>query len=339
MNGLGTPLAVGHPIRWLASTIGKRGYIARYLRDASPRGSVVIGTGNDPFTPGFMSCDSAFTLPAISDATYPEAVLNVCRREQINAVISLSDLDLPRLAEIREELNSMGISCFFPDHATIMRFLNKSRTATFLESHGFRTPPTFRNLDEAIHEIGFPMVIKPSCGSASVGVGTVRTVDQAKHHWESIEGPIAQPLLEGAWINVEACSDPNGRLLGISAWERHRSVAGETLLSRTISHDRALDLVTRLLNVSPIPGPIDLDMIEMDGDVVILEVNTRFGGGYPTSHLAGADFPGAMVRALTGQHVGEVRRFREGVVMMKQIEPVAYDLRRVHMKDPSHPGS
>ena len=74
-------------IIWLASTIGKRGYIARYLRSSSPPGSIVIGTGNERFTPGFMSCDRAFIVPSIGDSGYLETVLDLCSREGVTAAI------------------------------------------------------------------------------------------------------------------------------------------------------------------------------------------------------------------------------------------------------------
>ena len=70
-------------------------------------------------------------------------------------------------------------------------------------------------------------------------------------------------------------------------------------------------------------------MIEADGKMYVLEVNTRFGGGYPTSHLAGADFTGALVGALQGRQPETIYRYRPGVTMTKELEPVVFDRSRV----------
>lgn len=317
-------------ITWLASTIGKRGYIARYLRASSPAGSIVIGTGNERFTPGFMSCDRAFILPSIGDPAYLETVLELCSRESVSAAVCLLDEDVAVLSKARECLQSAGIACFFPGHDVAMRFLDKAQTAQFLTEAGFDAPETFTDLGAAIEAVGFPLVLKARNGSASRGFGIFRDRCSAEEHWASSDAQmIAQPYVRGRLVNVEACSDQTGRLVGICAWERHVSIAGETLLAETIEHPRAIRTAQRLLEVSPIPGPIDIDMIEADGRLHVLEVNTRFGGGYPTSHLAGADFTGALVAALQGRHPETINRYRAGVTMIKEIEPVAFDGSRV----------
>ncbi len=317
-------------ITWLTSTIGKRGYIARYLRSSSPPGSIVIGTGNERFTPGFMSCDRAFTVPSIGDPDYLEAVIDLCSREGVSAAVCLSDLDVATLSKGRDRLQSAGVACFFPEQDIAMRFLDKALTARFLTDSGFDTPGTFTDLAVAIDAVGFPLVLKPRNGSASKGFGIFRDRRSAEDHWASSDTPmIAQPFVQGRLVNVEACSDQTGKLMGISVWERHKSIGGETLLAETIEHAKAVRTAQQLLEVSPIPGPIDIDMIEADGRIHVLEVNTRFGGGYPVSHLAGADFTGALVGALQGRQPDTIHKYRAGVIMMKEIDPVAFDTSRV----------
>jgi carbamoyl-phosphate synthase large subunit len=211
-----------------------------------------------------------------------------------------------------------------------MRFLDKAQTARFLRQAGFDTPETFTDLADAIGTVGYPLVLKLRNGSASKGFGVFRDRRSAEEHWASSDTPmIAQPFVQGRLVNVEACSDEGGKLMGISAWERHVSIAGETLLAETIEHPRALRTAQELLEASPIPGPIDIDMIEADGKMYVLEVNTRFGGGYPTSHLAGADFTGALVGALQGRQPETIYRYRPGVTMTKELEPVVFDRSRV----------
>jgi len=67
-------------------------------------------------------------------------------------------------------------------------------------------------------------------------------------------------------------------------------------------------------------GPLDADLF-VDGDVAsVLEVNLRFGGGYPVSHFAGADFPGKIVRMIHGEAVEpSMGDYQRDVVMMKEL--------------------
>ena len=320
------------PIRWLASTIGKRNYIAEYLRAASPSGSEVIGTGNERHSPGFMSCDRAWIVPAIEDATYLDSVIDICQEEAVTAAITLSDLDVGVLPGLRAHMNEQGIACFFPDMLVAQRFLDKVETASFLATNGFESPATFVDLDEAEAQNGFPLVIKPRKGSASQGFGIFYDRASAEAHWNKIFEPLAQEFVSGRLINVEAISSPDGEVLGLSVWERLSSIAGETLLAETIEHEAAFKTALDLLETSPIPGPIDIDMIDVDGRIVILEVNTRFGGGYPASHLAGAAFPETMVEWVSGAPRGRLRRYRPGIRMMKKLTPITFQYDRLRAR-------
>jgi len=182
------------------------------------------------------------------------------------------------------------------------------------------------SLDEAITASpNFPLIVKPRMGSASFGVSVVANMEQLATDFANTEKAIIQQYLQGRLINVEVCSDANGHPLAGSVWERLSSVDGETALAKTIEHPAALDLVLRLLKKIPVAGPIDVDLIEVDGSLFLIEVNTRFGGGYPVSHLAGADFPGAMVRSMSGTAQPDFDRYRRDVVMMKSLVPMEFD--------------
>ena len=103
---------------WLLSTIGKRGYIAAYLRQADPD-IYIIGSGNVVFTPGFTSCDESILMPEIASPGYRDAVRALVSSRNVNAILSLSDPDVAALSLLRSELAVQGISCFFPDAETV----------------------------------------------------------------------------------------------------------------------------------------------------------------------------------------------------------------------------
>ena len=47
-------------------------------------------------------------------------------------------------------------------------------------------------------------------------------------------------------------------------------------------------------------GSLDCDILEKDGEFFVLELNPRFGGGYPFSHEAGVDTPSIYLSWLSG---------------------------------------
>lgn len=54
--------------------------------------------------------------------------------------------------------------------------------------------------------------------------------------------------------------------------------------------------------------------------IYILEMNARFGGGYPFSHLAGVDLPKAIINWLNGKQVAlDLLSPRIGIIGQKDI--------------------
>lgn len=312
-------------INWLLSTVGKRGYIAEYLRAASPSNSRIVGTGNDIHTIGFMACDRAYQVSSIDAVGYADELLQICLSERITAMLTLSDIDVRVLSQSRDRFVSEGIACFFPPILAADTFGDKWKTFLELEKLGFSTPRTWNSCEDALNSNPeYPLVVKPRNGSASEGVRKVNNPDELIEAWLRSEEPVVQEYVEGRLVNVEVCSDMNGQPLTGTVWDRLSSIAGETGLARTIDMPEALALITALLKQIPVPGPIDVDLIDTGEKLFILEVNTRFGGGYPVSQLAGADFPGAMGESLEGKKPRRFDRYRRDVVMMKALTPLEY---------------
>ena len=61
------------------------------------------------------------------------------------------------------------------------------------------------------------------------------------------------------------------------------------------------------------------------GEMNIIEVNPRLGGGYPLSHEAGADFISALLRSDQGDAC--VVRWEPGTVMLRYDEAAFYQSR------------
>jgi carbamoyl-phosphate synthase large subunit len=67
---------------------------------------------------------------------------------------------------------------------------------------------------------------------------------------------------------------------------------------------------------------LDVDFFLIDNVPYILELNPRFGGGYPITHLSGVDFTGLVVDLIKGtlsQDYTVYQDYSEGIVAIKDI--------------------
>jgi len=66
-----------------------------------------------------------------------------------------------------------------------------------------------------------------------------------------------------------------------------------------------------------------VDVFSYNNNFYILEMNCRFGGQYPFSHLAGVNFPKALIKMLLNEKLDKtILNAKIGTVSIKDIVPV-----------------
>ena len=303
----------------LFSCIGQRGYVADFFRPHLSESDQIVGTGNTRWTPGFLSCDKAFLLPDISDDDYLPAVLELCEREKIHAILSFSDPDVYRLSHAADEFAAIGVTPLLPSMRAAEICFDKVQTFRFLREHGIATPETVLTLDEA-ERLELPLYVKPRRGSGSRSTFLARTRDELKVFFSYEDDMIVQEAVMGEEIDIELCGALDGRPVGISIWRKLRSRMGETERAETFRDPGLIEFGLELGALLRVRGPMDLDVIRTGDDLHVLEFNPRFGGGYPVSHLAGADFPKLLIDLLRHGTTDENFGFSPSVVMMKRLQ-------------------
>jgi carbamoyl-phosphate synthase large subunit len=79
--------------------------------------------------------------------------------------------------------------------------------------------------------------------------------------------------------------------------------------------------------VDALPGALGCITVQCfvlpDGEVVFIEINPRFGGGFPLSARAGADFPRWIVEMMLGKNSEiQLDGWQDGVVMLRYDEAI-----------------
>jgi carbamoyl-phosphate synthase large subunit len=188
----------------------------------------------------------------------------------------------------------------------------------FLNSIGCLTVRTYVTVEAAIEalnsgELSFPLVVKPRWGSGSIGLEFVENKRELELAYEfslmrmkraiisrqsSVDphaSVLIQPKIEGTEYGLDIVNDLNGRNTCVLARRKLRMRSGETDKAITVA-DRMLTAIGTVIGRKlGHVGNLDCDVIYNDTGCYVIDMNPRFGGGYPFSHMAGANVPAALI--------------------------------------------
>lgn len=308
----------------LLSSAGRRNYLVGYFRDAlAGRGKVFVADASRN-APVMAEADRAFLVPPVKNPCYFDLLLAICRQNRVDLLLSLNDLELPGLARQRERFRQAGVTAVVSAPEAIDVCMDKVRTAQFLAGRGMPSPPTFDSLESAraalaAGEVRFPLVVKARWGSGSIGLEFVEDAVELELAHRFVEKKVrrsfladladapqsacvvVQPRIAGKEFHLDVVNDLQGRWQATLCKEKIAMRAGETDKAVSVCNGRLEELGARLGSALNHVGNLDVDVLSgPEGDFVI-DMNPRFGGGYPFSHAAGADVPAALLAWAEGK--------------------------------------
>ena len=310
----------------LFTCAGRRTYLLKYFKEQLGNEGKVIGADMQLSAPALSVADVKEQVPAVYAHDYIDRVLDICRRNDVAAIICLNDLELPILAANSERFAAEGILPIVSPTEIIDICFDKYRTARYVESLGLSTPATYINLAEAKEalaagRLAFPLVLKPRWGSGSIGIEFVNNLEELSEVYAMLlkkvkksilatastgeEYILIQQKIEGQEYGMDVMNDLAGRNRGVSVKKKLAMRAGETDKAQTVNNAEIRAIGMKLGENLHHIGNIDVDVFEKDGKYYVLELNPRFGGGFPFSYEAGVNFPKAIIEWLKGNDIDD----------------------------------
>ena len=238
-----------------------------------------------------------------------QALLDIIDELKPDLFISLNDHELTALSEgLADELRTRGVVTPVLDQASHRAVADKLVMSQVLQRAGISTPTTVLMSDVmAVHQLlnkHSHVIVKDRWGSGSSGLRRF-TADQACRWVEErylnatdaealgFDEIIFQPDVGGEEYGLDVITAVRGGPVeGILARRKLGMRHGETSSAMTVPNAPFIGLAAALNATLGIRGSVDVDvLLTDDGTPYVLDVNPRFGGGYPFVHVAGADLP------------------------------------------------
>lgn len=277
--------------------------------------------------PTMHVADFSVHVPSARDAHYTESLLEACREHRVSLVIPLIDPELPVLAACRKEFEKEGVRVVVSSERTTEIAEDKRNTGAFLIRSGFETPRLL-DLENGEPAPTFPVVIKPADGSSGQSFYRVSSKAELDFYRRRVPNPIIQEFVEGQEYTLDVLADFRGVARCVVPRRRIETRAGESVKGATERDWDLIDLGRRV--VDALPGAMGCITVQCfrspDGTMPVIEINPRFGGGFPLSYAAGALFP----RWIIEMHLGmepliELAGWRDGLAMLRYYDAVVVE--------------
>jgi carbamoyl-phosphate synthase large subunit len=287
------------PLTVLLTASGVPGSAAliRALRENGEREVRIVGTDMSELAIGRHFCDAFHVVPAGSEPGFADALVEICERERVDAVLPQSSYELLPLAEGKEQFAETAVLVANPD--AVRRSNDKAETYALLDSIGVRGPAWRRvsgaeSVSAAAHELGYPdedVAFKPLVSSGSRGFRVLSaSADRRRELFQNRPGvaealrleelvellgddeteALVMELARGSERTIDGIAR-GGRIVLGHPKTREEMRAGLAMYFQTLDAPELMDVAAR------IAAELELDHffnIQVVGDAVI-EINPR----------------------------------------------------------------
>ena len=278
----------------LITSAGKRVVLVRIfqktLKELGLDGKVYTADMKPEMSPAGYVSEECIGVPRCTSPDYVDTLLQICQEKQIRVVVPTIDTELQVLAENRARFESQGVHLIVSDTSFIKVCGDKRLTDSLFDKLRIAVPKHF---DKA--HVSFPMFAKPYDGSLSMNTHVIKSEEELTP--DILEDP---KLLFMEYIDkkeykeytVDMYYGIDGQVKGIVPRERLEVRAGEINKGITRKNSIVDFLKERMATMEGVRGCICLQLFfrASDQDIKGIEINPRFGGGFPLSYYANANF-------------------------------------------------
>ncbi len=282
-------------------------------------------------------CDAAYQVPRCSDPGYISALLEICKKEQVDVLLPIMSAELNALAKNQNAFAELGtiVSVSSPEALAIAN--NKLKLFNFMKKNGlpcaeYYTIRSGKELRECAKYLGYPekqVCVKATEGSGSRGFRilseNVSRIDMFLNEKPTAEIVSLDDMLDilteadvfpelmvmeylpGTEYSVDLLAD-RGKVL-VSCCRKSLRMENSIMLEAVVvAAPEVTDLCTSVTEKLSLDGNIGFDIREREnGTPIIMECNPRITAGIPYFTLAGVNLPYLCVKKLLKEGLPEVK--------------------------------
>jgi len=317
----------------LITSIGKRVQLIKHLKESFN----VIGVDAGELNAAKSFVHKFYKIPKANEEGYIDCLLDICEKEEIKVLIPLYEGEFEILDNEREKFKNIGTLLLLSNGEILNVCKDKQETYKYFLNSGINIPKVY--CEDEIQDIitygdtdKLPLIIKPKEGMGSDNVYKINNLHELKFFKEYIKNGIVQEFIDGNEYTVDTLVDLKGNPVYVVPRKRLEVRAGEVVKSSTVKDEKIIGETIKVIEHLnklrdkkglALLGPLTIQFFKKsNGEVYLLEINPRFGGGAPLSFEAGADYAQKIHGMLEGNKLEYIKDFKE--MTMLRYEEAAF---------------
>jgi carbamoyl-phosphate synthase large subunit len=265
------------------------------LAQLIPSSRVIAVDLNPSLSAACHIADEHYKAPNVTSDEYIPFLKKLCIEKSVSIIIPTIDSELLVLSTYREDFKNFGTNVIISEVSLVKACRNKNELLKIFHEMELDTPLIYNKDD-----LSFPCFVKPYDGSSSNGayalIDKSMLSDKILNDTKNMFMELIPPYYDE--YSIDAYYDRNGKLKSFVPRLRIETRSGE--ISKGVTNNNFVYeyLLNKLPNLIGARGCITLQMLvcKKENSLKAIEINPRFGGGYPLSYSAGANYPKMLIR-------------------------------------------
>ena len=320
------------------------------IRKAKELGVTCIAVDYDENAVGVKEVDKFYNISTIDY----KRVLETAQKEEVDGIFTIcSDRPMQIVAKVGAVLGLNTISCEAALLATNKAFMRNALFDNNVSIPKYKICKDFLDFKNAIKELGFPVIVKPSDNSGSRGISFIEcenSYDQAYEYAKenSLDGVVlVEEFVNGDEVSVEAFVE-NGEVRIIQITDKittgapHFVEMGHNQPSAHPEHIVTLIKETTINAVKALKiegGPVHAELKVAGDGVKVIELGARLGGDYIATDLVplstGVDLVEANIKWALGLPFNLDKKYSRyaAIRYIDHLDSIELDASTLHLLD------
>ncbi len=259
----------------------------------------IVSTDSNSLSAGFFLSDFYYVIPPYDDKFFVEKLLKIIKEQNIKVLMPSSGFDIYGYSLNYDLIVEYGGIPIVSRRKVLEICRDKLLSYKFLSN---KFPFAFTcEYHEKIDT--FPLIAKPRFGKGSNNIIKIENKLDLKYVLGKFKNMIFQEYLPGTEYTVDVLSDLTEKPIMAIPRIRIDTKAGISVKGK-IKRDLMIEnLCKKTAETLGIKGPCCIQLKESEnGELKIIEINPRFGGGTIFTTLAGANFPAMLLEMISNNN-------------------------------------